>query len=165
MYQFKLDGIEKTKWTTIKAGNAVTFSNLDPGLYDFLVRQSDNPNFWTDSNIQTVQIRVEQPYWEKWWFKSSEIIILGILSLVAYYWSTHSSNVFIIRLMIYVSVFIVFEYIHTLSEPYIQNYTGAVPVFQVMMNLMLGLALYPAERVIVGYIQRKNKERAIKIEE
>ncbi len=158
VYQFRLEGFAEDQWSPATDLTSASFTNLDPGYYSFQVRQSDNPNYWSD-NIYSVEFRIQKPYWKQWWFTSFELLFLGLMSILTYFASTRSTNVFLIRLMIYVSLFIIFEYIHTLLEPYIEAYSGGAPIFQVMTHLLLALVLFPVERSVVGYIRRKQQAK------
>lgn len=71
-----------TGWIQLQPGvNRVSFSNLDPGSYDFEVKAKDYTTF---STVKKIQIVLSPPWWSTWWAKSIYTLgILGILVLVA----------------------------------------------------------------------------------
>lgn len=84
LYQFKLDGYER-EWSPTTKANFISYTNLDPGNYDFLVRQSDNPNHWSD-NITRCSFTVLPSWWNTWWARvlfsgTALLLIYGIIDI------------------------------------------------------------------------------------
>lgn len=156
-YQFQLVGHER-EWSPATQDNHTTYTNLAPGRYRFKVRESDNSDYWSEENFTEFEFRILKPYWEQWWFYSSEIGFILFVVIGAYVSSQHIKNRFLLRLMMYVSIFIVFEFIHTLMEPYIDSFAGSAPLFQVLLNLLLALVLFPAEHYITRYFQYRDRK-------
>ncbi|MEL7533712.1 MAG: two-component regulator propeller domain-containing protein [Bacteroidota bacterium] len=73
-YQWRLEG-EEENWSRLSANTSATYSNLEPGLYKFLVRAC-NPD-GTCKEIQAVSFEILPPFWQRWWFILSAIA-LGI---------------------------------------------------------------------------------------
>ncbi|MGI9544649.1 MAG: hypothetical protein ACR2MX_15410, partial [Cyclobacteriaceae bacterium] len=96
---------------------------------------------------------IAKPFWNQSWFYATEIIFFLFLVVITYY-SGKSRHKWLPRVMMYVCLFVIFEYIHTLFEPYLDGFVGGVPIFQVMIHLMLALALFPAERFIKRYFRK-----------
>ena len=64
--------------------------------------------------------------------------------------------------MIYVSLFIIFEYVHTQLEPYLEGVAGGAPIFQVMMQTLLALVLFPVETFTSRYIYTRSAKAKAK---
>lgn len=84
LYQFKLDGYDQ-EWSPVTKTNSISYTNLDAGKYVFLVRQSDNPNHWSD-NITRRSFTVLPSWWNTWWARSlflviSVTIIFGVIKI------------------------------------------------------------------------------------
>ncbi|MEP3389100.1 MAG: two-component regulator propeller domain-containing protein [Reichenbachiella sp.] len=161
-YQYQLIGYDKN-WSPITSSNLATFTNLDPGKYTFRIRESDHPKYWGD-NYEELTFVIDSPYWKKWWFYLLQISIMASLFLITYFISARVQNLFVIRLMVYVSLFIVFEYIHTELEPYIESIAGETPIFQVGANLALALILLPVELRMAKYLKNRESNRKKKQE-
>lgn len=158
-YQYKLDGYDK-EWSPVTTDNKATFTNLDPGKYTFKVRESDHPELWKD-NFKSIDFEIESPYWKTWWFYLIQISVMLSLFALTYMISTKIKNHFVIRLMVYVSLFIVFEYIHTEMEPFIESLAGDAPIFQVGINLVLALILLPIEIKLSRYLRHRETNKKV----
>lgn len=158
-YQYMMEGYDRG-WSPVEKNDHATYTNLDPGYYTFKVKESDHPDLW-DDEYTSITFKVRHPYWEMWWFYLMEIGVIALVFGITYYLSSHLKNQFIIRLMVYVSVFIAFEYVHTEMEPYLNRVSGETPIFQVGVNLLLALCLLPIEIRLTKYL----KVRAKRIED
>lgn len=156
-YQYMLDGQDKI-WSPTTTDNEATFTNLDPGKYTFKVKESDHPSLWNNSYAE-MSFVINPPYWKTWWFYLIQIgFMLGAM-WATYKISAKVQNMFVIRLMVYVTLFVVFEYIHTELEPYIESIAGETPIFQVGINLILALVLLPIEIRLSSYLKHREKTR------
>lgn len=151
LYQYRLIGYDE-EWSPPSAQNSMTFTNLDPGNYRFEVRQSDNPVYWSEDNIYAAAFEVRPPYWKTWWFSSGEVIFLIVLVVITVIFTKKLKNKGLVKFLIYVSLFIIFEYIHTQLEPYLEDFAGGAPIFQVMMHTLLALVLFPVENLVSNKI-------------
>ncbi|NOQ74359.1 MAG: hypothetical protein GQ574_20285 [Crocinitomix sp.] len=77
-YRWKLDGID-SDWTPSTTINVATYPNLLPGEYLFNVQTAIDEN-WEQEPIQ-IAFSIDQPYWEKFWFKFA-YYSLGIILLI-----------------------------------------------------------------------------------
>ncbi len=78
-YQFKLEGADND-WSPEQKETFVTFSNLSPGKYNFVLKAENGDGVW---NAQPVTFRFEiiSPLWKRPWFYLS----LALLGLVLIY--------------------------------------------------------------------------------
>ena len=155
LYEYRLIGYD-SEWSPPTSQTNMTYTNLDPGEYTFEVRHSNHREFWSEDNIYSASFIVNLPYWETWWFSSGEIAFLVLLVSMTFVFSKNTSNRFLIKFMIYVSLFITFEYIHTQLEPYLEHYAGGAPIFQVLMHTILGLILFPVETIVSKFIYKRS---------
>jgi ligand-binding sensor domain-containing protein len=146
-YRHRLEGFE-SEWSPPSLENTATYTNLSPGDYAILISASDNPNAWTDDHVR-YSVTIMKPYWELWWFYLLQILVILILFYITYYFSKTSSDKkvsqSILRLMVYILLFIIFEYIIIFLEPYTKNFENGAPVASVIINLVLALILLPIE--------------------
>lgn len=161
-YKCKLEGFDKD-WTPITKSNEAVYSNLDPGTYTFKVLESDHPERWTDE-IHEITFKITSPYWQTWWFYLIQIVfILGLVIITAKL-SKRLQSVFWIRIMIYVSLFMVFEYVHTELEPFIETLSGEGSIFEVGLNLCLALILLPLELRLAKYLKKRREKYGLSTE-
>lgn len=83
IYQYKLEGLD-TAWSdkVFYLNNSIRYNNLKPGSYRFCVKASNSLGIWSEP-VCSAFIRIEQPFWYRWWFVITTIIILvgiGILT-------------------------------------------------------------------------------------
>ena len=78
-YKWKLEGFDED-WTPITPQNEVTYSNLPPGEYTFLVK-SFNSNGYGDDQAATFRFTIIPPFWKTLWFRVS----IGVAVLLLIY--------------------------------------------------------------------------------
>lgn len=62
-YQYKMEGFDREWITTNAAQRRVTYTNLDPGNYAFLVKAANNDGIWNE-NPTRLMITVLPPFWK-----------------------------------------------------------------------------------------------------
>lgn len=67
-YSWKLSGIDRD-WTPPSTSHEATYGNLPPGTFTFQVKASIDNNW--DVDPVTIAFEIDQPYWQKWWFRWS----------------------------------------------------------------------------------------------
>ncbi len=152
-YQYKLEGFDK-EWSEILRDNKVNYTNFPSGNYKFIVRESEDPNYWK-KEITSVLFVVSPAYWKTIWFTVSELSILILLILSTIALSRKIQSQILKKLLIFACVFVIFEYIHTQFEPYMEDIAGGPAIFQVSINLLLGLMLFPVESSNMKYLNMK----------
>lgn len=157
-YQYTLEGYDKS-WSRINKVNSATYTNLDPGTYTFKVKESDHPDLWNDTNFASISFTIDPPYWRTGWFYLLQIAGILLILYITFILSAKLKSQFAARLMVYVSLFILFEYVHTEVEPYLEAFTGETPIFQVGTNLMLALVLLPIELRLSSYLKKRASRR------
>lgn len=78
-YRWKLDGADRD-WTPPSTNTTATYSNLAPGKYTFSLQAGIDGN-WSDETIQ-LSFEIDQPYYEKIWFKAMYFTIIGLIILL-----------------------------------------------------------------------------------
>lgn len=82
-YLYKLEGFDEN-WVSTNANRRfVTYTNLDPEKYTFMVKASNNDGVWSDVSTN-INLIVYPPFWKTWWFRVLVVFII-ILCLVGYY--------------------------------------------------------------------------------
>ncbi|MBK9191814.1 MAG: hypothetical protein IPM77_10035 [Crocinitomicaceae bacterium] len=80
-YRWKLSGIDKD-WTPSSTSHEATYGNLFPGKYSFSVKASIDENW--DVEPITLSFEIDQPYWEKWWFKFMYYSIISLMIIIVF---------------------------------------------------------------------------------
>jgi signal transduction histidine kinase/ligand-binding sensor domain-containing protein len=78
-YQYRLEGAD-TDWSTPTLLRTVTFANLQPGSYRFLVR-AINAQGLTSQSPAAISFRISPPLWLRWWF----LILVAALAFALMY--------------------------------------------------------------------------------
>lgn len=81
-YQYKLEGVDKD-WSPLTSSRSVTFANLSPAAYRFLVR-AVNGDGVVSEQAASVSFRVLRPIWQRWWFLALAGLLLISLAYLLY---------------------------------------------------------------------------------
>lgn len=75
LYTYRLEGVDRT-WSRIGREHVARYAGLRPGSYVLRVRAANNDGVWNDDGV-SLRLRVLPPYWERWWFRLSVVLVLG----------------------------------------------------------------------------------------
>ncbi|MBI3136630.1 MAG: SpoIIE family protein phosphatase [Bacteroidetes bacterium] len=76
-YQYRLIGLDSS-WISTSSQNKASYTNLQPGDYEFQVRCVDG--YDNMSNTLSVPFFIDKPFWLKWWFILLEVAVgLGLI--------------------------------------------------------------------------------------
>ena len=82
-YAYFLKGYD-SQWNEIGNRRRATYTNLDPGSYQFMVKGSNNEGIWNETPT-SVNIKVLPPPWRSWWaYAIYAAVVLAVLGLIAY---------------------------------------------------------------------------------
>jgi signal transduction histidine kinase/ligand-binding sensor domain-containing protein/CheY-like chemotaxis protein/AraC-like DNA-binding protein len=76
-YCYRLLGFDED-WVCEGTGNSATYTNLDPGTYEFMVKAANTEGFWTEEPV-TLKITIHPMPWKSWWALTLYFIILSVL--------------------------------------------------------------------------------------
>ena len=81
-YRYMLEGIDP-EWVFSDASRRfITYTNLDPGEYNFRVKGSNNDGVWNEQGV-SLAILITPPWWQTWWFRISGFLaLIGFVLLV-----------------------------------------------------------------------------------
>ncbi|MEM1319985.1 MAG: two-component regulator propeller domain-containing protein [Bacteroidota bacterium] len=77
-YQWRMKGLEEG-WSPLSNQRNVTYSNIPPGDYTFLLRAYNEDGFGTAPPLQ-VSFAIRPPLWETWWFQLTAGLLLVLLT-------------------------------------------------------------------------------------
>ncbi|RLD70598.1 MAG: hypothetical protein DRJ10_20210, partial [Bacteroidetes bacterium] len=75
LYRYKIEGHD-LDWNYAQKSLTATYSGLPPGEYTFVVQVTNEQSKWNENQSAKFYFVIEPPFWQKWWFISSVIIIL-----------------------------------------------------------------------------------------
>jgi signal transduction histidine kinase/ligand-binding sensor domain-containing protein len=81
-YRYKLQETDKD-WREVPTAESVTFRNLPPGSYHFIVAASDTNGAWSDK-VASVEFTILPAYYQTNWFRLA-IVAVGVLLVVGLY--------------------------------------------------------------------------------
>lgn len=77
-FAYKLEGFDED-WVFAGNRRLATYSNLNPGEYNFIVKGSNSDGLWNEEGI-SMKIIVKRPFWKTWWFiLIAALVITSIL--------------------------------------------------------------------------------------
>lgn len=79
MFVYQLKGLENSGWSNPVSDRKITFTNLAPGQYEFLVRTLDG----SPGEVASYLFVVEKPFWQMNWFRLT--VLLSTLGVIATY--------------------------------------------------------------------------------
>jgi len=95
-YSFKLEGFD-TEWSPYDELNSITYSNLPPGKYKFLVTAETKAGVKT-AKTQEFSFEITEPFWTTWWF--IVLCTIGLSGLIYGYneYRKHKHQLYLERL-------------------------------------------------------------------
>lgn len=82
-YAYRMDGFDKD-WVMSGSKREATYTNLDPGRYEFRVKAANGDGVWNEKGA-SIAIVISPPYWETWWFRSVAILMFLSIGPFIYY--------------------------------------------------------------------------------
>lgn len=83
-FAYMLQGLDKD-WFTTDEATSVTYSNLPPGHYRFLLRAANNDGVWSDE-VTGLDIVIRQVWYKRWWAVTLFILLaLGMAAAAIWY--------------------------------------------------------------------------------
>ena len=73
-YAFYLKNYDE-EWRYVNDQRTATYTNLNPGDYEFIVKGSNNDGLWNEQGT-SVKLTVLPPYWKTWWFRAIIVILI-----------------------------------------------------------------------------------------
>jgi ligand-binding sensor domain-containing protein len=143
-------------WAPATIENRFTYSGLSPGSYTLRVQASTDPGAWVDPVLE-YRFIIQSPYWEKWWFYLLQASGICLLFGLTYYLTKNSqSKSTVARVMMFTSIFILFDYVQNLADPVTSGVVDGAPIYKTLINLGLALLLLPLEQSIKGFFKEKD---------
>lgn len=90
-YAYKMEGFDD-RWHEVGNKREATYTNLDPGVYTFRAKGSNNDGIWNNTGI-SLKIIIRPPWWKTKLFRTSTLILLiGLIISFYYYRVTQLKN-------------------------------------------------------------------------
>lgn len=80
-YAYKMEGFDPD-WNYVGGKNEITYTNLDPGTYDFYYKGADYRGVWSEE--MKLKIEILPPPWKTWWAYLSYASLLATAILFFY---------------------------------------------------------------------------------
>ncbi|WP_027707713.1 hybrid sensor histidine kinase/response regulator transcription factor [Zooshikella ganghwensis] len=87
-YQYKLEGFDADWLHTGAKRRIATYTNLDPGVYQFKVKSSNHHGVWGEE--KQVQVVIKPPLWLTWWAKMIYTLLIIVIPFSIYGYRTRS---------------------------------------------------------------------------
>ncbi|WP_026999915.1 triple tyrosine motif-containing protein [Eisenibacter elegans] len=144
-YQYWLQNLEnrraKEDWSGWSEQNTLSFPMLPAGRYRLHVKAKNT--FGQESPIQVFDFTIKPPFWETMWFYALQVLFFLSLLVVSFFVVKRGSR--ISRVLTLVTLITFFEFLVLLLEPTVDDFSGNIPVFKLVMNIILALSIAPIE--------------------
>lgn len=87
-YAYKLEGFDP-KWIEVGNKRHVTYTNLDPGNYKFLIKAANSDGVWQTESVK-LNLKTIAPPWQSAWAYC--LYALAGLGVIALFWSAHQKQ-------------------------------------------------------------------------
>ncbi len=81
-YAYKLEGFDED-WQFARNASSATYTNIDPGVYTFKVKSSNQDGIWGD-NVESILVNIAPSWWMTPWFRVSVIAVASLLLFAIY---------------------------------------------------------------------------------
>lgn len=89
-YAYKLEGFDQD-WIYCDTRRFANYTNLNGGQYTFRVKGTNNDGVWNEKGL-SINIYIEPPFWQTWWFKFIMVMCLLTLVYIVIYFRMRSIN-------------------------------------------------------------------------
>jgi ligand-binding sensor domain-containing protein len=144
------------EWIIDNEHREALYTNLPPGYYEFHAKAIEPNAFQTNEIV--IKITIRRPFWHRPWFYIIEFTILGLFIFLSFRFSSNPNQNRLGSFVTLLTILIIFESLLLYLSTYINKFTGDVPVFQLVMNVVLAATLNPLEH----FIQRVMRKWALK---
>ncbi|MGZ8504917.1 MAG: two-component regulator propeller domain-containing protein, partial [Flavitalea sp.] len=95
-YAYKLDGFDEN-WTYITDKSSITYTNLDPGTYTLLIKNSNHLGIWNETP-KKLAIIIQPPFYKTWWFNALVMVLVASMIYAVFkYRLQQKLNIFSVR--------------------------------------------------------------------
>lgn len=81
-YRYMLEGLDEN-WIDSGTERKVSYTNIDPGEYTFMVMASNNDGVWNETP-RSIKIEIRPPFWQTLWFQALCVTVIIWLSIWLY---------------------------------------------------------------------------------
>jgi len=157
-YQFRLLGQKESdiEWSTPSNQSSAFFSNLDAGKYDFQIKAINADKI--ESAILSYPFSIEIPFYMSIQFYILQFVIILVMLALAVFYGRKTGGSRTATILASIAVIIVFEYGINYVEDNVEATVGPIVFIKVMLNVILGLILFPVENFIRNYVVAKSVE-------
>lgn len=88
-YSYMMKGLDD-QWYETEGDNEVTFRNLKPGDYTFIIRAKLKNQDWEDASTAEMKVVVNPPLWLTWWAKLCYVLL--IMGRLGYFFRSYQKQ-------------------------------------------------------------------------
>ena len=91
------------------------------------------------------------------------VIIMGIFMFIIFFLKKDVLPIWLSKLMIFLSIILLIEFILVVLEPYVEEWTGSVILFKYLTNVAVAIAIFPFDNFLVNLfmsrVEKAKKEK------
>lgn len=154
-YSYWLEGNDD-KWSKWNLDHKKEYTNLPPGNYTFKVKALNI--FETESSVAEYRFVILKPWFETTWYYAGQTTFFLVLVFLTFFLSRSGRSDNLASIIAFVTIITIFEYLIMTIEPLFQEYTGEIPIFNLLMNVLLAMSLVPLELYIKKALAKRHKQ-------
>lgn len=156
-YRFRLLGQKESdiEWSEPTEQRAAYFSGLDAGKYQFQIKAINSDKI--ESDIITYPFNIKIPFYMSIQFYVLQFVVILIMLALAVFYGRKTGGSRTATILASIAVIIVFEYGINYVEDNVEATVGPIVFIKVMLNVILGLILFPVENFIRNFVVADGK--------
>ncbi len=157
-YTYQLAGDKGGEWHDPTPNPQAILAGLNAGNYTFNVKAINADG--VESDVASYKFKIEIPFYMSVRFYVLQFAIILIMLALAVFYGRKTGGSRVATILASIAVIIVFEYGINYVEDNVEAQLGSIAFIKVMLNVFLGLMLFPVERFVQGYIIKGNERAA-----
>jgi ligand-binding sensor domain-containing protein len=156
-YSYQLDGPRSDKeWSEPSATPYASMAGLNAGKYNFNVKAINADG--VESDVQTYAFEIAIPFYMSITFYVMQFAIILIMLSLAVFYGRKTGGSRTATILASIAVIIVFEYGINYVEDNLETVVGSIAFIKVLLNVILGLLLFPVERFVQAVVVKKRDD-------
>ncbi len=147
-YRYFLKGLHKSWSEWSDNNNVVDFPYLPQGKYTLQIQSKDI--FGKISEIESMTLNVQPPYWQRPWFYALEFALFAMLVGASFRLS--SRYAIVSRILSLLTIILLIQFIQTIINNYFATTTS--PVIDFFLQVVVALLILPVEGVLRRFMVR-----------
>lgn len=156
-YTYSLKGPKSDEsWSEPASTPYADLAGLTAGNYEFLVKAVNADG--VESVPSSYKFKINIPFYASIYFYVMQFVIILIMLSLAVFYGRKTGGSKTATILASIAVIIVFEYGINYVEENLETVVGSIAFIKVMLNVILGLLLFPVERFVQTFVVKESNK-------